>query len=75
MNLMIGQFAKAVSDNKSKVIVYLDGSEWKFKSSIGGVDIFLSSQRKDQRSFKSLDTAIQYASSNLYSYDVIVSWK
>ena len=75
MNLMISQFAKAVSDNKSTVIVYLDGNEWKFKSSIGGVDIFLSSQRKDQRSFKSLDTAIQYAASNLYSYDVIVSWK
>lgn len=75
MNLMISQFASVVAEHESTVEVYLADGGWKVRSSIGDVVVNLSSQRRQERSFKSLDTAIQYAASNLHCYDVKVTWK
>lgn len=75
MNLMISQFADVVAEHNSTVEVYLANGEWKIRSVIGGLVVNLASQRKQERVFKSLDTAIQYAASKLYCYDAKVIWK
>lgn len=75
MNLMIGQFADVVAEHNSTVEVYLVNGEWKIRSVIGGLVVNLASQRKQERIFKSLDTAVQYAASNLHCYDAKVIWK
>jgi sRNA-binding regulator protein Hfq len=75
MNLMISQFAEIVAKQKSTVEVYLVDGEWKIRSVIGGLVVNLASQRRQRRVFKSLDTAIQYAASNLHCYEAKVIWK
>ena len=75
MNLMISQFAETVAKHSSTVEIYLANDEWKIRTVIGDLVINLASQRKRERVFKSLDTAIQYAASNLYCYEAKVVWK
>lgn len=75
MNLMISQFAELVAKQNSTVEVYLANGGWKIRTVIGDLVVNLASQRRQERIFKSLDTAIQYAASHLHCYEAKVIWK